>query len=130
MALLHYQFEAIHPFTDGNGRTGRILNVLFLCNQKLIDLPVIYLSKYILENKNDYYRLLREVTENGIGKTGLYLCSMQLKTLPQFTLDKVNLIYNSYLAAIEKVKTEAPEIYTHELDRSYLQPAVLQNCYT
>ncbi len=59
MALLHYQFEAIHPFTDGNGRTGRILNVLFLCNQKLIDLPVIYLSKYILENKNDYYRLLK-----------------------------------------------------------------------
>ena len=123
MALLHYQFEAIHPFTDGNGRTGRILNVLYLCNQKLIDLPVIYLSKYILENKNDYYRLLREVTENCQWKNWIVFMLDAVKETAAVTLDKVNTIYNSYLASIEKVKTAAPEIYSHELiEVIYNQP--------
>ncbi len=131
MALLHYQFEAIHPFTDGNGRTGRILNVLFLCNQKLIDLPVIYLSKYILENKNDYYRLLKEVTENGYWKNWIIFMLDAVKETAADTLEKVNTIYNSYLAAIEKVKTEAPEIYTHELieviyNQPYCKIAILE----
>jgi len=63
LAVIHYQFEAIHPFTDGNGRTGRIINILYLLHQKLLDLPVIYLSRYIIENKDDYYQLLRSVTE-------------------------------------------------------------------
>ena len=64
LALIHYQFEAIHPFTDGNGRTGRILNILYLTTKHLLDLPVLYLSKYIIEQKSDYYRLLRGVTEH------------------------------------------------------------------
>ena len=63
MALLHYQFEAIHPFVDGNGRTGRILNLLFLIQKKLLDSPVLYLSRYILENRSTYYDLLKQVTE-------------------------------------------------------------------
>ncbi len=63
MALIHYQFEAIHPFADGNGRTGRIINVLFLLQQGLLELPVLYLSRYIIRTKGDYYRLLRNVTE-------------------------------------------------------------------
>ncbi|MBI5408771.1 MAG: Fic family protein [Nitrospirae bacterium] len=62
LAVIHYQFEAIHPFTDGNGRTGRILNILFLVMKDLLDFPVLYLSKHIIENKNDYYRLLGNVT--------------------------------------------------------------------
>jgi len=60
LALIHYQFEAIHPFYDGNGRTGRIVNILFLVMKGLIELPVIYLSKYIIEHKSEYYRLLTE----------------------------------------------------------------------
>lgn len=65
MPIVHYQFESIHPFYDGNGRTGRILNMLFLVHQELLDIPVLYLSSYIIKNKNDYYRLLQEVrTEN------------------------------------------------------------------
>jgi len=64
LALIHYQFEAIHPFTDGNGRTGRILNILYLTRKQLLNLPVLYLSKYIIEQKSDYYRLLRGVTEH------------------------------------------------------------------
>jgi len=63
LALIHYQFEAIHPFEDGNGRTGRIFNILYLVEQGLLDIPVLYLSHYIIEHKKDYYRLLRDVTE-------------------------------------------------------------------
>jgi Fic family protein len=65
MAVAHYQFEAIHPFTDGNGRTGRIMNVLMLCDAGLLHLPVLYLSRYIIETKDSYYRLLRGVTADG-----------------------------------------------------------------
>ena len=65
MAVIHYQFEAIHPFTDGNGRTGRILNILYLIHQGLIDVPILYLSRFFIQNRPEYYRYLREVTENG-----------------------------------------------------------------
>ena len=64
MAVAHYQFEAIHPFTDGNGRTGRMLNSLFLVEQGLLDQPILYLSRYIIAHKADYYRLLLEVTRD------------------------------------------------------------------
>lgn len=63
MAIIHYQFESIHPFYDGNGRTGRIINVLYLVMNELLDLPILYLSRYIIENKGEYYRLLQEVRE-------------------------------------------------------------------
>lgn len=61
MPIIHFQFESIHPFYDGNGRTGRLLNILYLVQQGLLDLPVLYLSSYIIKNKSDYYRLLQEV---------------------------------------------------------------------
>lgn len=63
MAVMHYQFEAIHPFLDGNGRTGRILMVLYLCMVKRLELPILFISGYINQHKSDYYRLLREVTK-------------------------------------------------------------------
>ncbi|MCH8019255.1 Fic family protein [candidate division KSB1 bacterium] len=63
LAVIHYQFEAIHPFSDGNGRTGRILCILYLIQQNLLELPVLYLSQYIINRKSDYYQFLREVTE-------------------------------------------------------------------
>jgi Fic family protein len=66
LALIHYQFEAIHPFFDGNGRTGRIIIIYYLLHQGLLDLPVLYLSKYIIDHKSDYYRLLRQVTEHSM----------------------------------------------------------------
>jgi len=65
MALLHFQFETIHPFYDGNGRTGRILNILYLVLKDLLNLPILYLSRFIINNKNDYYRLLQEVRDRG-----------------------------------------------------------------
>ncbi len=63
MAIIHYQFESIHPFYDGNGRTGRIINILYLILEKLQNLPILYLSNYIIKNKPDYYRLLQDVRE-------------------------------------------------------------------
>jgi Fic family protein len=86
LALIHYQFEAIHPFSDGNGRTGRIINILYLVHKGLLDLPVLYLSKHIIEHRSDYYSLLRGVTYEGkwepwiifmldaVEKTALYTC--------------------------------------------------------
>jgi Fic family protein len=65
MALIHHQFESIHPFYDGNGRTGRILNVLYLVQQGLLDTPILYMSRHIVRTKPEYYRLLREVRERG-----------------------------------------------------------------
>jgi len=64
MAIIHYQFESIHPFYDGNGRTGRIINILYLIIEKLQNLPILYLSNYIIQNKADYYRLLQELRDN------------------------------------------------------------------
>jgi Fic family protein len=131
MAMLHYQFEAIHPFTDGNGRTGRILNVLYMCKEKLIDLPVIYISKYILEYKNDYYRFLKEVTENGNWEHWTLYMLEAVNQTASLTLKKVNAIYESYIAAIEKVKTKAPDIYSRELieviyNQPYCKIAILE----
>lgn len=63
MALIHHQFESIHPFYDGNGRTGRIVNVLYLVKERLLDIPILYLSRYIVRNKSEYYRLLQAVRE-------------------------------------------------------------------
>lgn len=65
MAIIHHQFESIHPFYDGNGRTGRIINILYLVQKGLLHLPVLYLSQYIIKHKSDYYRLLQEVREEG-----------------------------------------------------------------
>ena len=63
MAVIHFQFESIHPFYDGNGRTGRIINILYLILEELLDLPILYLSKYIIKYKSDYYRLLQHVRD-------------------------------------------------------------------
>ena len=65
MPIIHFQFESIHPYFDGNGRTGRLLNILYLVQQGLLDVPVLYLSSYIIKNKSDYYRLLQDVRTKG-----------------------------------------------------------------
>ncbi|MCG2760209.1 MAG: Fic family protein, partial [Candidatus Delongbacteria bacterium] len=104
MAILHYQFEAIHPFSDGNGRTGRVMNVLFISKKGLLDEPVLYLSKYINEYKSDYYRLLREVTENGNWAEWILYMLKAVKETSVYTLKKVNDIYELFQSTIEKVK--------------------------
>jgi Fic family protein len=74
MAVGHYQFEAIHPFTDGNGRTGRVLNILYLIQEELLNLPILYLSRHVIAHKADYYRLLLSVTRDRPGSPGCSSC--------------------------------------------------------
>ncbi|MHA1146601.1 MAG: Fic family protein [Candidatus Helarchaeota archaeon] len=89
MAILHYQFEAIHPFKDGNGRTGRVINVLLLSVYGLLDDPVLYLSKYINEHKNDYYRLLMGVTESNNWEEWILFILKAVEKTSKYTLGKV-----------------------------------------
>lgn len=89
MALIHYQFEAIHPFADGNGRTGRIVNALYLVQQKLLQQPVLYLSSYIVKYKTEYYQLLRDVTEkNNWHDWIMYIITALIETA-QLTTQKI-----------------------------------------
>lgn len=89
LALIHYQFESIHPFGDGNGRTGRILNSLYLVQQDLLPVPVLYLSSYIINNKQDYYQLLRDVTEKQNWRDWILFMTTALNTTALLTIQKI-----------------------------------------
>ena len=94
MAVMHYQFEAIHPFMDGNGRTGRILNILYLVQQGLLDLPILYLSRYFIENRDQYYRYLREVTENRSWEQWILFILAAVEQTSKDTAEKIESIYS------------------------------------
>jgi len=115
MAILHYQFEAIHPFSDGNGRTGRVLNVLFLSKFGLLDSPILYLSKYINTYKNDYYSLLNDVTNSGNWTAWIIYMLTAVKETAIYTLKKVNNIYSLFQETLDKVQKEIPDVYSYEL---------------
>jgi Fic family protein len=131
MALIHYQFEAIHPFNDGNGRTGRILNILYLIQQEMIGLPVLYLSKYIIENKSDYYRLLREVTEqNNWNDWVLYVVNGVAETSSS-TLEKIKRILSLKAEAELELKSKLGSSFSRELNDllfsyPYIKIAILE----
>jgi Fic family protein len=116
LAVIHYQFEAIHPFADGNGRTGRIINILYLVQQKLLELPVIYLSRYIIENKEDYYRLLKAVTEkNEWTEWILYVLNGILNTA-ETSMNKIVEIKSLLDKTLVDMKLKLPgRIYSKEL---------------
>ena len=115
MAILHYQFESIHPFYDGNGRTGRIINVLYLALNELLDLPILYLSSFIIKNKPDYYRFLREVTYNkNWGQWILYMLDAIEATAIDTSL-KIKKIKKLLNDTVFEVKENLPKIYTKEL---------------
>lgn len=116
LALVHYQFEAIHPFSDGNGRTGRILNILFLILHGLLDLPVLYLSKFIIERKNDYYRLLRQVTEQGLWEPWILFMLKAVEETAVFTRERILAIRALMIETMERARKELPvRVYSKEL---------------
>ncbi len=115
LAVMHYQFEAIHPFSDGNGRTGRILNVLYLVEKGLLDLPVLYLSHYILGHKADYYRGLRNVTESAQWEEWILFMLRAVEETARGTCDKVQSILKLMEATAERVHKEQPGIYSKDL---------------
>jgi Fic family protein len=123
MAVSHYQFEAIHPFTDGNGRTGRILNLLMLVERGLLDEPILYLSRYIIEHRPAYYRLLLDVTVSNAWEPWiLYMLSAVLDTA-QWTQARIAAIKELMQVTADNVRSKAPKIYSRELvDVLFNQP--------
>jgi Fic family protein len=115
MAAAHYQFEAIHPFTDGNGRTGRVLNSLFLIQENLLTLPILYLSRYIIAHKTDYYRLLLKVTQEQAWEEWLIYLLKGVEETAVWTIAKIGAIRALSDHTREHVRLKVPKIYSHEL---------------
>lgn len=115
MAIAHHQFESIHPFYDGNGRTGRILNLLMLQRDGLLDLPVLYLSRYITSTKNQYYRLLQSTRESG---QWVDWCVYLLRGVAQTAKSEVRLVKNLrglMQVTKQRLRGELPRLYSQEL---------------
>lgn len=119
MALIHHQFESIHPFPDGNGRIGRILNVLYLTRTGLLDIPILYLSRYITQNKADYYHLLQAVRDAGGSAEAwrdwvLYMLDAVASTA-ETTLQLVEAVRGQMAAMKRRMRDELPKLYTQDL---------------
>ena len=115
MAAGHYQFEAIHPFTDGNGRTGRVLNLLYLVDQGLLDIPVLYLSRHILRNKADYYSGLQSITESGAWEPWLLYMLGGVTETARWTMNKIVAVRGLLEETTERMRRDASQIYSREL---------------
>ncbi len=115
MALIHHQFESIHPFYDGNGRTGRIINILYLIQQGLLDTPVLYLSRYINRNKSEYYQLLQAVRETQQWEPWLIF---MLNGIAETAIQSVKLINEIKVLMMKQkqmIRENLPKVYSHEL---------------
>ncbi len=115
VCLIHYQFESIHPFYDGNGRTGRILNILYLVLNKLIDSPILYLSKYINKTKQEYYKLFNEVRENNNFEDWILYILKGIEITSKETIGLIEKIQAEIKNYKEKFRTKLPKIYSKEL---------------
>lgn len=115
MAIIHPQFESIHPFYDGNGRTGRILNILYLVKNQLLDLPILYLSRYIVQTKDDYYRLLQSVREQGDWASWVSYIVQGIEVTAREIIQFVHQLGNLISATKQRMRSELPKIYSQEL---------------
>jgi len=126
MAVAHYQFEAIHPFNDGNGRTGRILNILTLVQAGLLDLPVLYLSRHIIASKQEYYRRLRAVTEAQDWEGWLLYMLAAVEETARWTTGRILAVRELFETTLERCREELPaRAYSKELvELIFVQPYV------
>jgi Fic family protein len=115
MALMHHQFESIHPFYDGNGRVGRILNILYLVMHQLLDIPILYLSRHITGNKGEYHRLLQIVRKKGSWDEWILFILEGIESTAKETIDLVQKIETLMMSAKSKIRTDAPKIYSQDL---------------
>ncbi len=115
MAIIHYQFESIHPFYDGNGRTGRILNILYLLANDLLNLPVLYLSRFIIQNKSDYYRLLQAVREQGVWEEWILFMLEGVSSTSRQTIDLIVKIRDMMLDYKHRIRAQFPKLYSQDL---------------
>ncbi|MBA3996446.1 MAG: addiction module protein [Candidatus Accumulibacter sp.] len=123
MAVAHYQFEAIHPFSDGNGRAGRIINILYLIEQDLLGLPILYLSRHIIAHKADYYRLLLNVTRHGAWEPWILFMLQAVEETARWTTAKIGAIRSLAEHTASHIRERQPKIYSRELvDVIFEQP--------
>ncbi len=115
VCLIHYQFESIHPFYDGNGRTGRILNILYLVLSKLIDSPILYLSKYINKTKQEYYKLFNEVRDNNNFEDWILYLLKGIEITSKETIELIENIQDEMKNYKEEFRNKLPKIYSKEL---------------
>jgi len=115
MAVVHHQFESIHPFYDGNGRTGRIINILYLVKNGLLDFPVLYLSRYIVRTKSEYYRLLQTVRDDNDWENWVLYIIKGIEETARETIEFVNQIKTLVFDTKKRMRTELPAIYSQEL---------------
>jgi Fic family protein len=115
MALLHFQFETIHPFYDGNGRTGRILNILYLVQQDLLDIPILYLSRFIIQRKGDYYRLLQEVRDKGNCEEWVLYVLEGVEQTAKETIEVIGSIRSLMQDYKQRIRSDFGKIYSQDL---------------
>lgn len=115
MAIIHHQFESIHPFYDGNGRTGRIINILYLIQCGLLNLPVLYLSRYIIKHKGEYYRLLQDVRLEGVWTEWVLFMLTGVEETSYQTIELINEIKKLMMQYKHKIRSELPRIYSQDL---------------
>lgn len=131
MAVAHYQFEAIHPFADGNGRTGRVINSLLLIQKELLSQPILYLSRFIIQNKADYYRLLLNVASHNDWESWIIFMLKGVKETANWTIEKIDAIRKLFEATKSFIQKKSPKIYKHELinilfEQPYIRIAKLE----
>lgn len=115
LAVMHYQFEAIHPFIDGNGRTGRVLNLLYLVDKGLLDIPVLYLSRHIIQNKALYYRYLLEVTTHEAWEQWLLFMLEAVRATAQWTTMRIQAIRDLLEQTAARMRQNLSKVYSREL---------------
>ncbi|SEA28410.1 Fic/DOC family protein [Pedobacter hartonius] len=131
MAIGHFQFEAIHPFRDGNGRTGRIFNIHYLTKKGLLDYPILFLSRYIIDNKDEYYGGLSGITQRGSWKKWLLYMLKAVEVTANITYYKINDIISAKDAILEAIMDDN-EISRPEslVDALFTQPYTKVRHYT
>lgn len=115
MALIHHQFESIHPFPDGNGRIGRILNVLYLTRAGLLDIPILYLSRHITRSKGEYYRLLQAVRDDGAWQDWVIYMLTAVAQTAQTTLRLVEGVRGQMASMKSQLRERLPKLYSQDL---------------
>jgi len=124
LAVSHYQFEAIHPFRYGNGRTGRILNILLLIQKKLLEVPILYLSSFIIQNKEDYYYLLNRVTASDNWEEWIIYMLQAVEETSRYTILKIEEIDRLFDVTYNLIKKKLPHIRKETVEKIFEQPYI------
>jgi len=124
LAISHYQFEAIHPFRDGNGRTGRIISILLMIQKQLLDVPILYLSAYIIANKDDYYALLDKVTSSRNWEEWIEYFLKAVEETAIYTINKIQEIDQLFHNRLELIQGKFPHIRKEVIEKIFEQPYI------